>query len=78
MIDLRQIKNLADVVRYGARHYPGRIANVFRGHDTTYGTLDKHTNQVANALISKGCARQDHVAILSKNRLSLPSIEWSR
>ncbi|MBN8608262.1 MAG: fatty acid--CoA ligase [Caulobacterales bacterium] len=61
------IHTLADVARHHGRTRNERIAMSFEGRHTTYGELDKHTNQVANGLIAAGARKGQSVAFLGKN-----------
>lgn len=67
MVDMSQIRSLADISRYHARHGPERVALIMNGRETTYGSLDTAANQVAHGLIAAGCAPGDRVAWLARN-----------
>jgi acyl-CoA synthetase (AMP-forming)/AMP-acid ligase II len=56
-----------DITRNFARTQPDRIALSFEGRETTYADFEKHTNQVANALIAADVKQGDRVAFLGKN-----------
>jgi acyl-CoA synthetase (AMP-forming)/AMP-acid ligase II len=60
-------QSFADIARHLASTQPDRIALSFEGRATTYGAFDKHTNQVANALIAAGVKKGDRVAFFGKN-----------
>jgi len=61
------METLGDVPRHHARVRPDEIAMVFEGRETTYGALDRHTNQVANALIAAGVKSGECISYLGKN-----------
>lgn len=67
MIDLNHIHALADVTRYGARHYAQNTALNFSGKATTYAELDDRASRLANGLLEEGCAPGSRISILSKN-----------
>ena len=56
-----------DITRDFAKTQPGRIALSFEGRETTYADFEKHTNQVANALLAAGVEPGDRVAFIGKN-----------
>lgn len=58
---------LADVPRHHGRVRSDKIALSFEGRLTSYAELDRHTNQVANALIAAGVKRGEAIAYLGKN-----------
>ena len=51
-IDFERMRTLGDVARYHAEARPNAVAFSFEGRDTTFADFDRHTNQVANALIA--------------------------
>ncbi|MEZ5656390.1 MAG: fatty acid--CoA ligase [Sphingobium sp.] len=59
---------LGDIVRGRAIECPGSTAFIFEGVETDFATFDRHTNRVANGLLSAGCEPGDRVAYLGKNR----------
>lgn len=61
------IRTLADIPRYHAALTPDAIALSFEGRVTTYGDLDRASNQVANGLIAAGVRPTSRIAILDKN-----------
>lgn len=61
------IETLADIPRYHADLAPDAVALSFEGRETTYGGLDRASNQVANGLIAAGIKPAGRVAILDKN-----------
>ncbi|MEQ8662905.1 MAG: long-chain-fatty-acid--CoA ligase [Gammaproteobacteria bacterium] len=67
MFDLENIRSVADVPRLQARQRPHATAQIFAGRETTYADFDRHTSQVANALIAAGVGRQARVGYLGKN-----------
>jgi acyl-CoA synthetase (AMP-forming)/AMP-acid ligase II len=60
-------RSFADVTRHLANAQPHRIALSFEGRETTYADLERHTNQVANALLAAGVKTGDRVAYFGKN-----------
>jgi len=66
-IDFDRMHTLGDVARYHAEVRPGATAFSFEGRDTDFALFDRHTNQVANALIAAGLSTGDRVAYVGKN-----------
>jgi acyl-CoA synthetase (AMP-forming)/AMP-acid ligase II len=66
-IDFDRMMTLGDVARYHAEARPDAVALVFEGRETTFADFDRHTNQVANALIAAGLEVGDRVAYVGKN-----------
>jgi long-chain acyl-CoA synthetase len=60
-------RSFADVTRHLANAQPDRIALSFEGRETTYAEFERHTNQVANALIAAGVKKGDRVAYFGRN-----------
>ncbi|MEF8814830.1 MAG: class I adenylate-forming enzyme family protein [Halovenus sp.] len=61
--------NLGDQLRKTARMHPDRTAVSQPGLELTYRELDERSDQVANALLDRGCEpRESTVAVLSENR----------
>ncbi|MBD5633813.1 MAG: AMP-binding protein, partial [Candidatus Eremiobacteraeota bacterium] len=58
---------LGSIPAYFAKRQPRALAMRFEGRDTDYETLERHANQVANALTAAGCAAGDRVAYVGKN-----------
>src|SRR5437660_1125587 len=56
-----------DITRNFAKTQPGRIALSFEGRETTYADFERHTNQVAHALIAAGVRQGERVAFFGKN-----------
>ena len=67
MIDLSEIRAVADVARVQAKTRPDAPAIWFEGRTTTFGELDKLANRCAQALLAQGLKPGDRVAVLSKN-----------
>lgn len=63
----RQMPTVGDIARHHGKERPTAIALRFEGRDTSYGAFDRHTNQVANALIASGIQKGDRVAYIGKN-----------
>ena len=58
---------LAGLIRERARDHGDRPAIVFGDDVTTYGDLDRRSNQVAHALRAAGVGPGDRVAIIDRN-----------
>jgi acyl-CoA synthetase (AMP-forming)/AMP-acid ligase II len=58
---------LADIPRTFAEDRPNNIAFSFEGRDTSFADFERHTNQVANALIAAGVKKGERVCYLGKN-----------
>ncbi|PYF04840.1 fatty-acyl-CoA synthase [Rhodopseudomonas faecalis] len=63
----REAATLADVVRLQAKARGDQIAFEFEGRCTSFAALDRHTNQVAHALIATGLKPGQRIAYLGKN-----------
>jgi long-chain acyl-CoA synthetase len=62
-----RMPTLGDVARYHAKVRPDAVAFSFEGRETTFAAFDRHTSQVANALIAAGLSTGDRVAYVGKN-----------
>jgi acyl-CoA synthetase (AMP-forming)/AMP-acid ligase II len=62
-----RMTTLADIPRYQAEVRPNEVALEFEGRLTTFGEFDRHTSQVANALIAEGLSKGDRIAYIGKN-----------
>jgi acyl-CoA synthetase (AMP-forming)/AMP-acid ligase II len=60
---------IGDLSRLNAVRYPGKTALVMDGQAMTYAELEARSNWLANALIARGIAPEDRVALLAYNRL---------
>jgi long-chain acyl-CoA synthetase len=60
-------KTIADIPTTFARTQPNEIAFSFEGRDTTFAEFDRHTNQVAHALIASGVKKGERICYLGKN-----------
>ena len=58
---------LGHVARHHGRNRGSQTAMIFEGRETTFSDLDRHTNQVANALIAAGLKPGEAIAYLGKN-----------
>jgi len=58
---------LADVARHHGRTRSDQVALSFEGRETSYAAFDRHTNQVANALIAAGVKPGEAITYLGKN-----------
>lgn len=61
--------NIGDVSRLNAKRYPDKVALIGESGSLTYAELDRASNQLGNALIARGIAPGDRVALLSLNRI---------
>jgi long-chain acyl-CoA synthetase len=66
-IDYAQLATFGDLARYHARNRPDAIAFSFEGRTTSFAVFDRHTNQVAQALLREGIGKGERVAFLAKN-----------
>jgi long-chain acyl-CoA synthetase len=66
-IDFAQMPTLGDIARYHARQRPDAVALSFEGRDTSFGEFDRHTDQVANALLAQGLTKGRRIAYIGKN-----------
>ena len=66
MIDISQVKSVAEITRVWAAAAPDQVAQVFEGRETTYGELDARASQVAQALIADGCKPDTRVGFMGK------------
>ncbi|MHA3792962.1 AMP-binding protein [Sphingomonas sp. YL-JM2C] len=64
---IRGIGSLEDAIRVHARLDPDRPAITFHDRTISYGSFDKRTNRLANALLSAGYGAQDRLAVVLKN-----------
>lgn len=62
-----EILTLGDITRYHAKASANQIAFICENRKQTYPELDRHSNQVANALLSEGLKSQVRIAALDKN-----------
>ena len=60
-------KTIADIPRTFALTQPHKTAFSFEGRDTSFFEFDRHTNQVANALLASGVKKGDRICYLGKN-----------
>ena len=67
MTILADIQSVADVPRVQARLRPDAEAIWFEGRVTTFGELDRASNQCAQALLAQGLKPGDRVGVLAKN-----------
>jgi long-chain acyl-CoA synthetase len=66
-IDFDQMPTLGDIARYHARVRGDATALTFEGREQTFADFDRHTNQVANALVSAGARKGQRIAYVGKN-----------
>jgi acyl-CoA synthetase (AMP-forming)/AMP-acid ligase II len=67
VLDLDQMPMLSDIARYHALTRPRRIALSFEGRETTFSEFDRHSSQVANALVAEGVKTGGRIAYFGKN-----------
>jgi long-chain acyl-CoA synthetase len=60
-------KTVADMPRTYAKTRPNAVAFSFEGRDTTFIEFDRHTDQVANAIIAAGVGKGERICYLGKN-----------
>jgi long-chain acyl-CoA synthetase len=60
-------KTIADIPPTHASTQPEAVAFSFEGRDTTFEEFNRHTNQVANALLAAGVKKDDRLCYLGKN-----------
>ena len=65
--EFEAMQTLGDIPRHHARQRPNDVALSFEGRDTSYAELDRHTSQVARALMAMGVKAGECVAYLGKN-----------
>jgi acyl-CoA synthetase (AMP-forming)/AMP-acid ligase II len=65
--ELELMNTLADIPRRHVHDRPQSIALAFEGRETTYAQLERHSNQVANGLLSAGVRPGERIAYLGKN-----------
>ena len=65
--DMDAMPTLADIPRFHAKRRPDAIAFSFEGRDTSFADFNRHTNQVANALIAEGVKKGQRLAYIGKN-----------
>ena len=67
--NLIQRVNVGDLLTRSAARYPARLAVVDGDRRLTYAQLNALANQVAHALLGRGCQRGDALAVASGNSL---------
>ena len=65
--EFAEMATLGDIARYHGRTRANKAALSFEGRISTFADLDRHTNQVANALQALGVRRGDCVGYFGKN-----------
>lgn len=60
-------KTISDIPITHAEERPDAVAFSFEGRNTTFEEFNRHTNQVANALLAAGVKKGDRVCYLGKN-----------
>jgi acyl-CoA synthetase (AMP-forming)/AMP-acid ligase II len=66
-LEMKEWKAFGDVTRCRAAECPDKVALRFEGRETDFGSFERYTNQVANALLAMGLRRGDRIAHLGKN-----------
>lgn len=64
--DYEAMPTLGDISRYHARVRPNATAMWFEGGETSFATLDRRANQVANALMAAGLQPGDRICHIGK------------
>ena len=59
--------SLVESLSHAAAAYPSRTAFSFEGRATDFATFDRHTDQVAQALLAAGAKPNDRIAYIGKN-----------
>ncbi|HET9529811.1 MAG TPA: fatty acid--CoA ligase [Blastocatellia bacterium] len=67
MSDEVSLRLVADIARHQSATRPRAVAMVFNERATTYGELDRLSNQTASGLIAEGLSPQTRIAVLDKN-----------
>lgn len=62
-----QFDTLPAMLHYWQQQQPQATALIYQGQQQSYDTLDKLSNQTANALLGDGLQAGDRIAILAKN-----------
>ncbi|NEK85231.1 long-chain fatty acid--CoA ligase [Blastococcus saxobsidens] len=62
---------LGEILARNARRDPAKVALIFEGEQRTFGELDTRVNKLAQALLARGVAPGDKVAVLMYNRLEV-------
>ena len=66
---LAHARTLSDVISGHAGERPDKVAfETLYGHSVTFGDFNRRVNRLTQALLAKGIAHGDRVAILSRNR----------
>ena len=60
-------KTIQELFEWRFNKTPDLVAHKFQDRETTYGNLDKYSNQIANGLISLNCKPDSRVAYYGKN-----------
>jgi len=66
-INLEEMRTIGDIARVHGRDRGDAVALTFEGRETTFAAFDRHTNQVANALIAEGVSKGQRIAYVGKN-----------
>ena len=67
---IRAVETLADLPGIVASQFAAKTALVVAGRHITYEELDRQTNRIANALIRRGIAPRDRIALLAADPLT--------
>lgn len=67
MNPLEQAKSLGDIARLQARLRPDHTALIFEDECLNYKTLDEHSSQAANGLLSENLAQNQRICYLGTN-----------
>jgi long-chain acyl-CoA synthetase len=69
-LEIPQHETIVARIRANAAAHPERAALVCEDRTLSWGALDSRINRVANALLARGLAKGDRVAILSSNSIA--------
>ncbi len=66
-IDFARMRTLGDIAGYHAMERPDAIALTFEGRETSFAGFNRHSDQVANALLAEGLTKGQRIAYVGKN-----------
>jgi fatty-acyl-CoA synthase len=72
-----RVNSLGDILRRTARRYPDKTALIAGQSRWTYSEFDSMVNRTANALVERGIAKSDRLAILSHNSWQFVILSFS-
>ncbi|NKI16102.1 long-chain-fatty-acid--CoA ligase [Spongiibacter sp. KMU-166] len=62
-----EVKTVADIVRYNAKHYADRPATQFMGYSISWAEMDEKSSKLANAMRAAGVVARDRVLFYGGN-----------